>query len=1012
MPSYLSSAKDSFVPTALYKPDFEAIGNIWATKQAQYNQGLSQLNSIYSSIYNAPVTNDANNARKEQYIKNANESFKNLSTMDLSNQRVVAGAKSVFQPFEDDVNLQKDMVATQKLQQDFSHADQLRNSSKAEDRALYWDGGVELLQISAEKLKNGNPDDDSIYNTHRWVNGYNSQQRLAKGAVDQKLNIKTVDGINGPVKMLYQNGRFSTQAYNNWAKNFLQSDPEFHAYANARGLVAANQQMKAIQRNTFLTTGQQLSDQQAMSIVGKGIYDKSYKLVTDTISKTKASVESLKSKLEGLRSNDVGSPDKYQEAQALAMQIKQGESDLSREQNSLEDLNSDVTKQMFVSNFEAAAPEYFAKMLLNTEASNFANTYADTHSTQDFEANPAYYKGEQLKFDKEKYQYEIYKDKADLDIKKDQLKLDQDKFEWEKHHGNLKGSKSGSNGVSGDDLTNQGDYVGKDTHNLQTVDTHNIFKQNQASTLNAAYSQIGTALGTLLSGSPIQVGNYSTSDIRFQTNLQSQIKNLVNSDTPNQVLAQSPELRAMVKYNKDKFGITGSSKSDILKGIDMFSNERLNSVKDSSQYATMKSAREDIIDADKNINRTLATQADYNDKVSKYLEKNGATGNPFSPVAKLTNTADVAYRSKDGKLKLIDSDYIAKELPSVTLADGTRLNSKELAEAYVTGNLRTDVKINYDPGSSAFGGYQSSSPTVGSMTLTIGNRTTTIDPNSDIAKSLKSIEGKYGTSANFNAKQKSVVANVFSENPNLVGMTPVFTYAVGKTETSKDNAANKILGGIQGSDDAVVRVTDEDGEDITSTNWKQALASIDASDLTDNGVIVRTDENGYKTVSFNLNATGKKNLGKDAARLFDGKHQFHIAPYSDADFTKYFSKTNPVNYNPQLLHGIDSTPAEEADGLEYHIVSADGKGSESQNVNVQYRYKVYDKEGNQKWSNYTTASFSLQDKPLNEIETWLSQMRRDNSTTLVQSQQYFNTKGKESGTPSMNEYIDNLLKDN
>ena len=58
--SYLVSAKDAYVPQELYHPNFQAIQNIWSTKQAQYNQGLNELQNIYSSVYNSDVTNTHN----------------------------------------------------------------------------------------------------------------------------------------------------------------------------------------------------------------------------------------------------------------------------------------------------------------------------------------------------------------------------------------------------------------------------------------------------------------------------------------------------------------------------------------------------------------------------------------------------------------------------------------------------------------------------------------------------------------------------------------------------------------------------------------------------------------------------------------------------------------------------------------------------------------------------------------------------------------------------------------
>ena len=144
----------TFIPQIQpYQVDFNFANNVLKTKQNQYDTNWKQLNKLYGQIYYADLTRGESKEKQEALVKQIDFNLKRISTMDLSLDQNVQAAKQIFQPFYEDKNLMKDIAWTKNTSMQLSGAESLRNSSDEEQRARYWQDGVNAINYRVEEFK-------------------------------------------------------------------------------------------------------------------------------------------------------------------------------------------------------------------------------------------------------------------------------------------------------------------------------------------------------------------------------------------------------------------------------------------------------------------------------------------------------------------------------------------------------------------------------------------------------------------------------------------------------------------------------------------------------------------------------------------------------------------------------------------------------------------------------------------------------------------------------------------
>lgn len=236
MPSYMVGAKDAFVPTQLYHPDFDAINGLLRVKQSQYDQGFNSIKSVYNSILNAPLTNRENQVVRQKYLADAQDKLKNLPSVDLSLQKNQIAAQQVFQPFVSDTDIISDMTKTRQLQGQIQFAENLRSSHKLEDQAQYWDTGVRYLQNGMNALHNAKRGDGSIQQLkdRNYVPYVDPVKYLDEAAKNDGLKIER-ETSTGQYKLTRINGDEAVPLFKTWALSHLSGNQQINDMFRVQG---------------------------------------------------------------------------------------------------------------------------------------------------------------------------------------------------------------------------------------------------------------------------------------------------------------------------------------------------------------------------------------------------------------------------------------------------------------------------------------------------------------------------------------------------------------------------------------------------------------------------------------------------------------------------------------------------------------------------------------------------------------------------------------------------------
>lgn len=919
MPSYLVSAKDSYVPTALYHPDFQAIQSIWATKQAQYNQGLSQLQNIYSSVYNSDVTNTQNAERKQQYIENANNQFKNLSQIDLSIQHNVDQGKNAFKPFENDVALQKDIVATHQYQQGFAKAQALRDSSKAEDRDRYWGGGVRLMQIGQQKLQNGDPNDASIYNVQGWVDNFNVNKYLGDEAAKQKLDISWQKRANGAQIILGKNGPLSEDAYNKWAQNMLYSNQGYIDFTKARVQLDLHSQKENVIQEAA-AHGQYLTDKEAMAKVGHNMYEADHSNLVEDLNTNTSKLNELNKKIEDLKSNTtpITDPDAIQKAQAMKAERDMYQQMVDRDNEHLTQLNSDGVKDSYLNNFSAVGGDLLARRYMSRDAANFADSWASTHSSQEIKDDPNYWK-------QKNYDLSVEKFNADTQYRHKQLELQNKKLDIEANKQSKSGSKSGSGKEKSDEPTYTVD--GKATTDVTGYDMVTAFHKEQTDGYNRTFDNNSNSLFGALS----MVDNMEPIEAHKLTD---QFRGLFTADNVEKYLDQNPELKQYAR----RF-TSSNNKYDIATAITKHAQDALSNVQDPVQKAKLQNYVTDLVGMSSEVEGFVNREQTFLEGQDKYYQDHPEDSKYFRTVA--------------GKKEVIGADYISKKIKSIKAIDGTVLDTKSLGSAYTNGNLSIRYRTQVS------GGLGGNFGNDGYYEVNVGGRTLNVSEDEMNKSGLNDLVRDLGKSEDFSKKSKAIQAQSISSDASQYAMGNVVSFKVGKTSTSLDNQGNQVLSGMQNGTDWYAGATDTqgdasrfEGEDVT-----KFIKAIEPKDLTDKGISMKTlTTRGDRAFVIHLTPQGAERLKAikgidddliEAAQ--EGSLEIHLNGTSSADWVKGLPNTADIKANMPFKKEVYASNLEKANGIDYWILpEKDGSG-----VRMSYRTKVLDQNsGKEVWSDW------------------------------------------------------------
>lgn len=207
MATYLDGNQDYLPELQPFQPDLNYYAGVLSTKQTQYDQGLSKINSLYGSSLNSPMLRGDNIQRRDQYFKTIEQDLQKTAGMDLSIDSNVEAAKTLFDPILNDQSIVKDMVYTKQLNNSYQTAEQFRNCVDPDKcGGEFWNEGVQALDFAKEEFINASPDDALRSQAPKYVPRINVTRKAIAAAKDAGFNI-TYEYNDGKYNITDTNGQ-------------------------------------------------------------------------------------------------------------------------------------------------------------------------------------------------------------------------------------------------------------------------------------------------------------------------------------------------------------------------------------------------------------------------------------------------------------------------------------------------------------------------------------------------------------------------------------------------------------------------------------------------------------------------------------------------------------------------------------------------------------------------------------------------------------------------------------
>lgn len=245
MPSYLVSAKEAFVPVELYKPPFEALGDMLRIKQQQYMQGFQKLKSLDNSLLNKPVLGEEANARKQEYMADISRKLKDLPNVDLSLPQNQTEAEKVFEPIINDKALNYNREMTADAYGQLSTAEGFELSDDPKKRAQYHPAAKQDIYDMMEEISEAGLDPKNYQKIakRKFTPFFDIKQDIIDRFKSEKGMDLTYDEVQGNYIVKTTNGERSLDKYEIMGSDIL-NDPKYNAQLTVQARVELNRKVR------------------------------------------------------------------------------------------------------------------------------------------------------------------------------------------------------------------------------------------------------------------------------------------------------------------------------------------------------------------------------------------------------------------------------------------------------------------------------------------------------------------------------------------------------------------------------------------------------------------------------------------------------------------------------------------------------------------------------------------------------------------------------------------------
>lgn len=230
MASYVSP---NYNPAYYDLPVFEApvdmAFKVAQQKQQQFDDGLRQVQGQYQQMLSLDLTNDNTIAKRDAFMKQAEEKLKNIATADFSLQENVNAANNIYKPLTQDQDVLMDLSYTKSNKSAYNQLLQDKMSTDDKRRNNVSSFNEEYITRRMRDLKTATPEQLKSYAPAKYVRAVNFNELLNGYAKD--LGFKYVEQKEDGIYMrTTEGGQSSFLPYNTFANSQLRTNPEAMAY--------------------------------------------------------------------------------------------------------------------------------------------------------------------------------------------------------------------------------------------------------------------------------------------------------------------------------------------------------------------------------------------------------------------------------------------------------------------------------------------------------------------------------------------------------------------------------------------------------------------------------------------------------------------------------------------------------------------------------------------------------------------------------------------------------------
>jgi hypothetical protein len=263
MATYIQGLTDYIPKAEPYKPNFDFLNTVLATRQARYDSALNQLSGSYGSIVYADLTRDDNKIARDNFLKNSEKAIQQITSLDLSDPANVQLAQQVFQPFVEDRQMQYDIMLTKGANKAKKQADMFKNSMDPDIASKYWETGVRAVDYKLLEFKNADRDKAYKMAIPKYT-PYINVIKEAKNILGDDFNISVDEKIGGYI-VTTKNGDKAINTIHQYLDAALSTDPRVREYAGTLAYVSSMDDIMALSQSY----GGDINEAKAQYYIGK-----------------------------------------------------------------------------------------------------------------------------------------------------------------------------------------------------------------------------------------------------------------------------------------------------------------------------------------------------------------------------------------------------------------------------------------------------------------------------------------------------------------------------------------------------------------------------------------------------------------------------------------------------------------------------------------------------------------------------------------------------------------------